>query len=302
MVICYAYYCLWLFIELIKSRPEVVHACDLDTVLPCYLYKLLFRKKLVFDVFDRYAMTFVSTKSKKYYSAINLLEEFFSKRANVLITISKEVLCSFRKRPKHCVIIMNCPEDRSIEKEKPNEHSPLTIVYTGSILRNSRGLEDIVTAIKGLTNVELVIAGWYMESDKEFLDQIFKIPNVKFKGPLKPNDTLALEAASDVMIALYNPEILWHNITLPNKLFEAMMCGIPLITNVAPNIVNEAGFGIIVKYNDIEQIKDAIITLRDDIALRHSLGANGRKAFLEKYNWSKMECVLFKVYEDLLRK
>jgi hypothetical protein len=33
----------------------VVHACDLDVILPCYVYKKLFRKKLVFDILDRYA-------------------------------------------------------------------------------------------------------------------------------------------------------------------------------------------------------------------------------------------------------
>ena len=302
MLVCYAYYWTWLFVELVKSHPEVVHSCDLDTVIPCYLYKLLFRKKLVFDVFDRYAMAFVSTKSKKYYWTINALEEFFSKRSNVLITISKEVLASFQKKPKHSIVIMNCPEDHAIDKKKTKEHHLLRIVFTGSILRKSRGLENIVGAIKDLTGIEFIIAGWYLERDKDFLDQILKVPNVKFRGLLKPNDALALEASSDVMIALYEPDTLWHNVTLPNKLFEAMMCGIPLITNVASKLVNEVGFGLIVKYNDVDQIKQAIVTLRDNATLRQKLGLNGRKAFLEKYSWSKMEEELFKICDSLLQK
>jgi glycosyltransferase involved in cell wall biosynthesis len=300
MVISYAYYWTWLFIQLTKSRPEVVHSCDLDTVIPCYFYMLIFRKKLVFDVFDRYAMAFVPSKSKKYYSIVNYLEEFFSKRANVLITISKEVLATFRKKPKNSIVIMNCPEDHAIDKQKTKKDRPLKIVFTGSILKKTRGLENIIAAIKDLTGVEFVIAGWYLEKDKEFLDQILQIPNVKFRGLLEPNDALALEASSDVMIALYEPEP-WNNITLPNKLFEAMMCGVPLITNVASEVVNEVGSGIIVKYNDVDQIKEAIVTLRDDDTLRQKLGLNGRKAFLERYNWSKMEEDLFNIYEMLFR-
>ena len=76
---------------------------------------------------------------------------------------------------------------------------------------------------------------------------------------------------------------------LPNKVFEAMMCGIPLVTNIAADIVNEIGFGIIVKYDNIKEIKNAIITLRDNNTLRLRLGLNGRKAYLEKYNWSTMD-------------
>jgi len=301
MVIGYACYWTWLFFQLVKSNPQIIHSCDLDTVIPCYLYKLLFRKKLVFDVFDRYAMAFVPSKCKVYYSIVNYLEEFFSKRADVLITISEKVLSTFQKKPKYSMVIMNCPEDYHIDKRKIQENQPIKIVYTGVILKKSRGLENIVDAIKDLCGVEFIIAGWYLEKDKDFVHQILKIPNVKFRGHLEPDEALALEASSDVMIALYDPEF-WNKITLPNKLFEAMMCGVPLITNVSSEVVNEVGSGIIVQYNDVQQIKEAIVTLRDNPSLRKTLGSNGRKAFLEKYNWSMMEKDLFKIYDRLQKK
>jgi glycosyltransferase involved in cell wall biosynthesis len=299
MLIYYLCYWVWLFIELVKSNPEVVHSCDLDTVLPCYVYKLFFRKKLAFDVFDRYAMAFVPSRSKVYYSVVNFLEEFFSKRSDVLINVSEEALCTFTKKPKHCAVIMNCPEDYFADKENSKNDNVLRIVYTGPILPKTRGLENIAAAIENLLDVELIIAGWYREADKEFLDQILQNPSVKYRGFLRPKQAWGLEGTSDAMIALYEPHLLWNNITLPNKHFEAMMCGVPLITNVASKLVNEVGFGIIVKYDDIEQIRQAIISLRDN-GLRQKLGSNGRKAYLEKYNWSKMEQKLFEVYDLLM--
>jgi glycosyltransferase involved in cell wall biosynthesis len=302
MIVYFPLFWIWVFLNLIKFKPKVLHACDLDTAVPCYFYKLLFKKKLVFDVFDRYAMTLIPAKFKTLYAAVNLFEEYFSKRANVLITISKMVLSTFRKKPEKCLIIMNCPEDHYVRKEKLDEHKPLRIVYTGAIWKKSRGLENITSAIEDLPNVELIIAGWYRESDKEFLNDILKMPNVKFMGLLQPNDALALEASSDVIIALYQPEFIWYNITLPNKLFEAMMCGVPIITNVAREVVGEADYGIIVEFDDVKNIKEAILALRDNTALRHRLGANGRKAFLEKYSWLKMEEELFNLYESLLHK
>jgi glycosyltransferase involved in cell wall biosynthesis len=85
-----------------------------------------------------------------------------------------------------------------------------------------------------------------------------------------------------------------------DKLFEAMMCGIPLITNVATEIVNETQCGIIVDYNNIDHIREAVVNLRDNLYLRKRLGDNGRNAFLRKYNWNAMEQKLFKIYQELL--
>lgn len=302
MVAYYAYFWIWLFIQLLKSRPKVVHACDLDTVIPCYFYKLIFRKKLIFDVFDRYAIAFVPGKFRIFYSTVNFLEEFFSKNSDILITISEKVLSTFRRTPKHSLLIFNCPEDYAIDKKKSSEDGVLKIVYTGGIRSKTRGLENITTAIKDLPNVELVIAGWYIKTDKPFLDHLLHMPNVKYMGILKPDDALNLEASSDVIVALYDPSIQWHNITLPNKFFEAMMCGVPLITNISPEFVNSIGFGIIVQYDNIKQIKDAIVKLRDNLELRRNLGLNGRSAFLEKYNWMKMEEEILEVYTSLMER
>jgi glycosyltransferase involved in cell wall biosynthesis len=83
-------------------------------------------------------------------------------------------------------------------------------------------------------------------------------------------------------------------------MFEAMMFGVPLITNLAPEFVNEVGFGILVDYDDINKIKSAIVSLRDNIGLRDTLGRNGREAFTQKYNWHQMEQKLYKINDDLL--
>ena len=300
MVIYYTCFWLWLFIQLTKYRPSIVHACDLDTVIPCYLYKVLFRKKLVFDVFDRYAMAFVSKESKFFFSLINSLEEFFSNHVDVLITISEKVLATFEKRKKDSVIIMNCCEDRAVNKKNSNDK--LRLVYTGDIVSKTRGLESLKGALLDLTDVELVMAGWYMANDKEFLNEILQLPNVKFNGTLEPSDALNLEASSDVIIGLYDPDRTWHHLTLPNKHFETMMCGVPLITNVAPELVQTIDFGIIVEYNNVKQLKEAIVRLKNDPELRIRLGANGRKAFLEKYNWGKMEEKLYEIYNNLMKR
>ena len=291
----------WVFIMLLIYRPKAIHACDLGTVAPCYLFRILFRRKLVFDVFDRYAMAYIPKNKniffKMLYWFINSLEENFAERSDVLINVSDEILETYRKRPKNCIAIMNCSEDL-VKKRLSVESKTFKLLFTGHI-RPGRGLEILPNIVKGLNEVQLIITG--RVEDKKLLNNIEGISNVIYKGFLEQDKVLELESSSDVMIALYDLDLQTQNrYVVGNKLFESMMCGIPIITNVADYIIHETECGILVDYNNPDEIRNAIITLRDDPQLRKKLGENGRRAFLEKYNWNKMEQKLYEIYEKVI--
>jgi glycosyltransferase involved in cell wall biosynthesis len=158
-------------------------------------------------------------------------------------------------------------------------------------------LDIVAAALEDLKGVRLVLAGRI--ADKQLLDKMTKLPNVNYVGLLERLDSLKLEAESDVMMVLYDLQYRKNQLSSPNKIFEAMMCGIPLITNMEVNLVRQIDCGITVEYNK-EQVRDAIIKLRDDSELRTRLGNNGRKAFVEKYNWNNMEKKLYEIYDNLL--
>lgn len=112
---------------------------------------------------------------------------------------------------------------------------------------------------------------------------------------------LDLELSCDAIIALYDSNLqTQQEYGMANKILEAMLCGPPVITNIACEIINETECGILVQYDNINQIKHATITLRDNHALRTRFGSNGRRAFLGKYNWNTMEKKLFMIHDTLL--
>jgi hypothetical protein len=79
----------------------------------------LFRKKLVFDVFDRYAMAFIPPRFKRLYSVINFFEEFYSKQSGTLIIAGGEkVSRTLQKTPIYFAVLMNCPQEYFIDNEK----------------------------------------------------------------------------------------------------------------------------------------------------------------------------------------
>jgi glycosyltransferase involved in cell wall biosynthesis len=293
---------IWVLVNLFRYKPNVVHACDLDTVLPCLLYKTIFRKKLVFDVCDRYAMAYISPRLRTIYSIVNLLEEKCVTKADVLITVSEKLLKSFRAKPETVAVVMNCSDDKEIsielQDEKDNRQEIFRLVYVGTIVKN-RGLEEIAMAIKDLDDVKLVMAGHIL--DKELFDSLVKMERVQYKGVLKYQDSINLISRSDVMMVLYDPKIPNNIFSCSNKIFEAMMCGLPIITNVSSDIIkDEVNCGLLVDYDDVNQIKSAIIKLRNNRELQKKFADNGRQAYLQKYNWKNMESKLSEIYEGLL--
>lgn len=295
------FFWIWILVNLLWYRPRAVHACDLDTVLPCLLYKLMFRKILIFDVCDRYAMAHISQKFRLLYSMINHIEEEFAKWPNALVTVEDKLLASFPSTPNNVAVIMNCSDNiffKQTTAKKNEEKKKFTLVFPGSITKD-RGLEQVSEAIKGLNDVELVIAG--KPIDEELLSRILKVSNVKYQGLLHRKDALMLTSNSDAIIILYDPRVPNNNFSASNKMFEALMFGLPIITNVSLDIVDvEIGCAIIVNYFDVDKIREAILRLKKDVQLRKQLGRNGRTAYLKKYNWDNMEKRLFKIYEHLL--
>ena len=296
------FFWIWVFINLCQIRPQSIHACDLATVAPCFLYKILFRKKLVFDVFDRYAMAYIPRNRNLFfrtlYSSVNWIEENFAKGSDVLINVSDEMLQTFGKKPKQCVTIMNCSEDHLANRSKVKSKG-FKILFTGHI-RTGRGLELVPEIVRNVDGAKVMITG--RVEDKKLLADIERMPNTKYLGFLEHQKVLDFEVTSDVMMALYDLNLQIQNkFVMGNKLFEAMMCGTPIITNVAREIVIETACGILVEYSNTQQIKEELIKLRDNPELCKKLGDNGRKAFLEKYNWSIMEQRLYRIYGNLLQ-
>lgn len=161
-------------------------------------------------------------------------------------------------------------------------------------MRNRR-LLLIGKAIENEKNIRLILAGRVFD---DTLEHLLKNPNVSYVGLLKAEEVLKLEKMADIIPVLYDPSIPINRVASPNKLFEAMMLGVPVVTNVCRDIVAEADCGLIVNY-DTQEVKRAILWLKNNPLPRKKFGINGRQAFEKKYNWRIMEEKLLKLYCSL---
>ncbi|WP_304327684.1 glycosyltransferase [Candidatus Culexarchaeum yellowstonense] len=299
LVFYYPLFWVWVLINLIIYRPRIVYSCNLDTLIPSYVFRILFPAKLVFDSFDKYAMAFIPSNYHVIYTFADMLENMLSSKADALITVSKERLATFgRYKPKYSEVIMNCPEDMlgKIQKNLSHLHvnDVFTLVYAG-IICYDRGLLLLAHAIREVKGTRLILAGRIMQDIRQLLQN----PNIQYIGMLEYSKALELQGMADAIPILYDPKIPINRVANPNKLFEAMMLGVPVITNVCKGIVEETGCGLVVEYN-YKSVKKALQYLASHPEVRKKMGANGRKAFEEKYNWNLMEEKLLRLCQRLL--
>lgn len=298
------------FFFLLKDKCNVIHACDLDTLIPAVLAKLIKRIPLCYTIYDFYANNLpdgrFSLLRKPIRSLVASVEKFGIRFTDVLFLVDESRLEQVKgARIRKLVYIYNSPPDYFAARGKPTAESmtgtpAITLFYAG-VIHRSRGLEHVAKAVEELEGVRLVIAG--TGPDKGIIeDACRRCERIQFLGQIPYTEVIERTVAADILFAFYDPAIPNNKYASPNKLFEAMMCGKPIIVSDGSsmtNIVREENCGLVVPYGEIDAIREAIIKLESDSNLRQTLGENGRRAYEERYNWSIMQKRLTDTYREI---
>ncbi len=295
---------------LLKSRLDVVHACNLDSLVPTIVTKLIKGAKLYYTIYDFYAdnlpaiSPLIPNGVRKLISA---LEKHLIRFVDTLFLVDE---CRYEQvkgaRIKKLMYVYNSPPDYlgAEDYQVPMKSMPqntTTLFYAG-VISETRGLKYMMEAIRDIDDVKLTIAG---ACDNEgILSMIAKSGKVEYIGTISYESVIQMELHSDILFALYDPKVPNNKYASPNKLFEAMMCGKPIIVNIetaASRIVRRENCGLTVPYGNVGSIIKAVMRLKDDAYYRHILGNNGRKAYETRYSWEIMKGRLINAYEELAK-
>ena len=137
--------------------------------------------------------------------------------------------------------------------------------------------------------------------EKEFLDADKKNENIFYYGSMKYDQVLALESECDILFATYNPRIENHRYSAPNKIYEAMALGKPIIVcknTGIDELVSENNIGFSIDYN-AKEFFDILHYISDNKELLEDMIKNAKRLYNEKYNWNIMEKRLLLEYEKL---
>lgn len=291
----------------VESRADVFHSHDLNTLRVGATCKQRTGAKLVYDSHELQTERNRMDESRR--RAAQAEEGRYLTQVDAMIVASPSWIAWNRNLygtlPEPTITLLNVPEPVTIDRSK-DLRSALNIpedqrivIYQGSIQEN-RGIEPAIDAVETLEDVTLVVIGYghHRPVLESLVAERGLTAKVLFFGPVPNNELISYSASADVGLAnIVNSSVSYHT-SLPNKLFEYAMAGIPVVGSDSPEIgrvVREEGIGETCDAQDADAIRAAISTILENPARYEP----GLQHAAKTYNWSVEQEKLVSLYRDL---
>lgn len=198
-------------------------------------------------------------------------------------------------------VVMNCPPlARALPSGKLRAQvggaDSWILLYQGG-LAQGRGLELIIEAFSQLhkINARLVFMGFgplehHIREAAETDARIVLVPAVP------PEEVLSYTADADFGLCVLPDDCLNHKYCLPNKLFEYLMAGVPVLANdliEVRRVVEEGKAGVIASFTSLQAATGAI---EQALAFEQSQFRGLLESIRSKYCWAEQA----QVWEDIL--
>lgn len=235
-------------------------------------------------------------------AAANRVQRFVSRKIDRVITATPAIRDKFTHVGIPAIDINNFPLQGELEAEITWSSKKDEVCYVGGIAA-IRGIRELITAMAMTkSGTRLNIAGTFQKQklkiEVEALPGWSRVNALGFLSRDEVRDTLGRSVAGIVtFLPLPN-----HIDAQPNKMFEYMSAGIPVIASNFPlwrEIVEGNECGLCVDPLAPKAIAAAIDQLVENPLLAKRMGENGRRAVVERYNWANEERKLLQIYDEV---
>ena len=267
----YAEFNLRLFFKVLFLKKDILVANDLDTLLPCYLISVLFRKKIVYDsheLFTEVPELVNRPKTQKIWLALE--NKIVPKLANC-ITVCDSISAYYKAQYDTSFhVIKNVPENIVPKPSKlPFEIKNKKIILYQGALNAGRGLELIIETMLYLQEYLLVIigSGDLEKVLEEKVRQHSLESKVLFMGKIAPNKLKGITPYADLGISLEEDLGLNYRYALPNKIFDYIHGKVPCLVSDLPemkNLVLSNNFGTVIESRKPKRMAKQITAIFND--------------------------------------
>ncbi|TNE72042.1 glycosyltransferase [bacterium] len=297
---------LWKSIRL--KNIAVYHFHDPELIITGLLLKI-FRKKVIYDVHEDLPKQLLSNdwipKSllKPISIFANLVEKASARFFDKIIAVTAPIAERFQVQKT--IIVQNFPSKNELIADNSTSYKNRyrRIIYVGEA-SEIRGLRELVKALELVENVRLTFIGRISSKGLESELRTYKgWGKVDFLGAQTRKEVAKYLGQSRIGIVCFYPEPN-HIEAQPNKLFEYMSVGIPVVASNFPKwqeIVDKYKTGLSVNPFSVQETADAIRWLLDNEDEAIKMGINGRTLISTTYSWENEEVQLIKCYSDLLK-
>lgn len=227
-------------------------------------------------------------------------ENFIARRLTWVVGATPLISERFKAAGCRSIAINNFPLASEIQQVSPQQKKMNRICFLGGISL-ARGVREIIVALEKL-DVVLTLAGPFDSPETEkALSMLPGWSKVDYKGNISRTSVMEIMSESMVGMICYLPEPNHVN-AYPNKLFEYMSAGLPVVASDFPlwrEIVEGNRCGICVDPTNSTDIAHAVSQLISDVDGAAVAGENGKKAVTSMYNWNSEEKKLLNLYKEI---
>ncbi|MBM3319537.1 MAG: glycosyltransferase family 4 protein [Candidatus Eisenbacteria bacterium] len=291
----------------LSARADAHHCHDLDTLVPAALASCFCHKPLIYDSHELFTETHFLVGREKERRIWAFLEKRFIRFAARVLTVSDPIADDLAARYgiERPLVVRNCPEYRTPPPPRPffEDAGGEPVLLCQGYLQKGRGLETLVGAMRHVPRGRLVLLG--DGEMKEELARLVALLHLEEKVtllPAVPIEELPSRTASATLgFVLYSTASLNFRYALPNKFFEYVMAGVPVVSSRIPEIarlIEEHGVGRIVDPVSPETVAREVNRLLEDPDAIARMRENCLRA-ARVLHWGVEEKKLLSLYEEI---
>jgi glycosyltransferase involved in cell wall biosynthesis len=297
-----------IFIKASSINADIYHLHDPE-LIPIGLKLKKLGKKVIFDSHEDVSKQFLSKPYLTPYllrilsKAFSLYERYSCAKLDGIITATPFIRDKFLTINPITMDINNFPIIGELDALAPWTEKHNEVCYVGGI-DEFRGIRELVRSFEYIqSSVRLNLIGTFVQPSLAI--ELKRYPGWKRVNELGFLDRTSVKNILKRSIAglvTFHPTPNHIN-AQPNKMFEYMSAGIPVIASAFPlwnEIIEGNQCGMCVDPLDPKAIAVAIDQLANNPKKARNMGDNGRKAVLDKYNWSTEEQKLINFYSRIL--
>ncbi len=306
----YAEYNLRLFLFLLFKRSIFLVSNDLDTLLANYAAsKFNPTTRLVYDSHEYFTEVPELINRPKIQKIWEGIEAWIFPKLRTIYTVNQSIAGLYQEKYKKDVKIVRnisslwVPTNLKSKKELEIPEDKKLLIIQGAGINMDRGAEEAVEAMKFVEDAVLMIIGDgdVVSQLKEYVIENNLGEKVLFFDRKPYLEMMNYTFHADVGLTLDKPTNLNYRYSLPNKVFDYIHTGTPIIATdlvEISNVINMYDVGRIITDFNPQNLAKLITELLSNAELLNQLKENCLKA-KEIENWEKETEILKEIYPKI---
>ena len=291
---------------IVESNPDVIHANDLNALVPAYKAAKKLKCKLIYDSHEVFLENIGISNSKLTKTVWAFWEKKLTKKINKMVCVSNAAAEYFEKKYniEKPLVVTNCciKAEQCISDEK---NDGFEVLNHGQFYEG-RGYDIMVESIpllKEYPKIKLAVRGFgKLEETLKNRAQELGDENFRFYPKVLVEELIPMASKSKVGVAITEGFCLNFQLSVSNKLFEYAAAGLPVIMSDIPEhryLNDKYQFGVIISENTPEAFAAAAIKLYSDKEFYKKCAENAKK-LSDEINWENEFGKLIELEKSLL--